>query len=117
RLGIQLPLIQAPMAGVATPVLAAAVSNAGALGSLGLGPSTLDQARAMIEQTRALTSRPFNVNLFCHAPAQPDAVREAAWLAHLQPLFEELGVTPPGALRAGYRSFVEDPAMLELLLE
>ena len=51
RLGIQLPLIQAPMAGVATPALAAAVSNAGALGSLGIGPSSVDQARAMIEQT------------------------------------------------------------------
>lgn len=117
RLGIQLPLIQAPMAGVATPQLAAAVSNAGGLGSLGIGPSSVDQARRMLEQTRELTSRPFNVNLFCHAPAQPDAAREAAWLQHLKPLFDEVGLALPDALHAGYPSFVEDDAMLKLLLE
>ena len=117
RLGIQLPLIQAPMAGVATPELAAAVSAAGALGSLGIGPSSLEQAREMIRQTRALTSLPFNINLFCHAPAQPDATRDAAWLAHLQPLFDELGLAPPAALKVGYPSFLEHPAMLQMLLE
>lgn len=117
RLGIQLPLIQAPMAGVATPALAAAVSNAGALGSLGIGPSSVDQARAMIEQTRSLTSRPFNVNLFCHAPAQPDTARAAAWLAYLKPLFDDLGLAPPAALKIGYPSFLEQPAMLQMLLE
>ncbi len=51
------------MAGVSTPALAAAVSNAGALGSLGLGASTVAQAEAMIVATRQLTDRPFNVNL------------------------------------------------------
>lgn len=117
RLGIQLPIIQAPMAGVATPELAAAVSNAGGLGSLGIGPSNVDQARAMIEKTRALTSRPFNINLFCHAPAQPDAAREAAWLKYLQPLFDEVGTPLPATLKAGYPSFIEDDAMLQMLLE
>jgi nitronate monooxygenase len=57
RLGISLPIIQAPMASVATPALAAAVSNAGGLGSLGLGASTVQQARKMIEETRALTGQ------------------------------------------------------------
>ena len=66
-LDIDYPLIQAPMAGVSTPALAAAVSHAGALGSLGLGASTVAQAEAMIVATRQLTDRPFNVNLFCHA--------------------------------------------------
>ena len=60
-LDIDYPLIQAPMAGVSTPALAAAVSNAGALGSLGLGASTVAQAEAMIVATRQLTDRPFNV--------------------------------------------------------
>ena len=69
RLGLRIPLIQAPMAGVSTPHLAAAVSRAGALGSLGLGASTVAQARQAILDTRALTDRPFAVNLFCHAPA------------------------------------------------
>ncbi|MFS9540176.1 nitronate monooxygenase, partial [Klebsiella pneumoniae] len=50
-LDIDYPLIQAPMAGVSTPALAAAVSNAGALGSLGLGASTVAQAEAMIVAT------------------------------------------------------------------
>lgn len=116
RLGVQLPIIQAPMAGVSTPALAAAVSNAGGLGSLGIGASTVDQARQMIEETRALTSRAFSVNVFCHAPAQRDAAREAAWLAHLAPLFAEAGATPPASLAEIYRSFLEDEAMFELLL-
>lgn len=117
RLGIALPIIQAPMAGVATPELAAAVTNAGGLGSLGVGPSNLEQARSMIEQTRTLTSGPFNVNLFCHAPAQPDDGLARAWLNHLQPLFDELGAIPPAALKVGYPSFVEDPALLQMLLQ
>lgn len=116
RLGIQ-PIIQAPMAGVASPELAAAVSNAGGLGSLGIGASGVDKARAMIEQTRALTSRPFNVNVFCHAPALRDAGRESAWLAHLAPLFRESGGEPPAELDEIYRSFVEDDIAFEMLLE
>ena len=117
RLGVTLPIIQAPMAGVATPELAAAVSNAGGLGSLGVGPSSTEQARSMIEQTRALTTGPINVNLFCHAPATPEPAREAAWLSHLRPLFDELGAAVPGTLKVGYPSFVENEAMLQMLLE
>ncbi len=117
RLGLRIPLIQAPMAGVSTPHLAAAVSRAGALGSLGLGASTVAQARQAILDTRALTDRPFAVNLFCHAPARHDPAREAAWLAHLAPLFAEVQASPPAALHEIYRSFVEDETMLALLLE
>lgn len=117
RLGIQLPIILAPMAGVATPELAAAVCNAGGLGSLGIGPSPLEQARQMIEQTRALTDKPFNINLFCHAPAQPDAAREAAWLQHLSPLFDDIGMPPPSTIKAGYPSAVENDQLFDMLLE
>ena len=116
QIGVRFPLIQAPMAGVSTPQLAAAVSNAGGLGSLGIGASTVEQARTMIEQTRALTAQPFNVNLFCHAPAQRDAEREAAWLRHLSPLFAEVGLTPPTQLTEIYPSFVGHSELLELLL-
>lgn len=116
RLGIH-PIIQAPMAGVATPELAAAVSNAGALGSLGIGASTVAQARQMIEQTQALTERPFNVNVFCHAPAVRDAEREQAWLKHLQPLFAEFAAEPPVALEEIYKSFAADDELFELLLD
>lgn len=117
RLGIRHPLIQAPMAGVSTPALAAAVSNAGALGSIGVGASSVDKARSMIAETRKLTDAPFNVNLFCHQPAHRDARREAAWLHHLAPWFAEFDATPPEAIHEIYQSFITDAAMLEMLLE
>lgn len=94
-IGAQHPIIQAPMAGISTPALAAAVSNAGALGSIAVGASTAQQARELIVATRALTSKPFNVNVFCHRPAYSDPLREATWLAHLQPLFAEFGARTP----------------------
>jgi len=115
RLGI-LPIIQAPMAGVATPALAAAVSNAGALGSLGLGTSAPAQARDMIQATRALTQRPFLVNVFCHVPMPRDAAREAAWLRHLAPLFARFGGEPPSSLRETHRSVLGDDETYALLL-
>lgn len=117
RLGIELPIFQAPMAGVATPALAAAVSNAGALGALGLGATNAAAARDMIALVRASTTRPFHVNVFVHASAQADAEREAAWLAALAPTFRAYAAEPPAALRTIYRSFAEDDAMLATLLE
>jgi len=105
------------MAGVSTPALAAAVSNAGALGSLGVGASTVVQARDMIRATRALTQRPFHVNVFCHTSAQRDAAREAAWLRHLAPLFAQCGGKPPDRLEEIYASFLVDDAGLVMLLE
>ncbi|HLD65677.1 MAG TPA: nitronate monooxygenase family protein [Pseudomonas sp.] len=115
-LGIQHPIIQAPMVGVSTPQLAAAVSNAGALGSIGIGASTVAQARATIAETRALTGKPFNLNLFCHRPALADPARETAWLEHLRPFFAEFGAVPPSGLTETYKSFLDDEAMLEMLL-
>ncbi|HEY0202039.1 MAG TPA: nitronate monooxygenase [Burkholderiaceae bacterium] len=115
-LGVQYPIVQAPMAGVSTPALAAAVSNAGALGSLGIGASTAAQARQMIEETRALTAKPFNVNVFCHAPARRNPAREAAWLRYLAPLFAEAGAEVPTALDEIYQTFLEDDATFEVLL-
>ncbi|EKE71652.1 NAD(P)H-dependent flavin oxidoreductase [Gallaecimonas xiamenensis] len=117
RLGMTVPIIQAPMVGVSTARLAAAVSNAGGLGSIGAGASTAEQARAQIAEVRALTDKPFNLNLFCHQPAQADPLREAAWLAHLAPFFAELGAKAPTAIGEIYQSFVGDEAMLAMLLE
>ncbi|MBV7483972.1 nitronate monooxygenase family protein [Bordetella sp. BOR01] len=116
RLGLSTPIIQAPMAGVSTPALAAAVSNAGGLGSLGLGAANAAGAREAIAQTRALTSRPFGVNLFCHVPTASDAARQARWLEYLAPAFAEFDAQPPAALREIYTSFVADDAMLDVLL-
>lgn len=115
-LAIDYPIIQAPMVGVSTPELAAAVSNAGALGSIGIGASSVAQAREMITQTRALTGKPFNVNVFCHAAAKPSLEKEARWLEHLTPAFQSFNVAPPKALSIPYQSFNEDRAMLDMLL-
>jgi nitronate monooxygenase len=111
------PIIQAPMAGVSTPKLAAAVSNAGALGSIGIGASTVEQARTMIRDTRSLTSGPFNVNVFCHQPAVRDAAQEAAWLRRLAPLFEEFDTAVPAEIAEIYQTFVNDAQALEMLVQ
>lgn len=117
RLGTAIPIVQAPMAGVSTPELAAAVSNAGALGSIGIGAASISEARAMIDAIRMRTTRAFNVNVFVHATAKSDEEREARWLEALRPLFLQYGASPPAALRATYASFADDDAMLAMLLE
>lgn len=117
RLGLAHPIIQAPMAGVATPALAAAVSSIGALGSLGLGASSPAQAREMIDEAQALGARPLNLNVFCHRRPQRDGKHERAWLARLAPLFARFGATPPTELNEIYPAFGDDEAMQALLLE
>lgn len=116
-LQLDVPIIQAPMAGVSTPEMAAAVSNAGALGSLGVGATNAAGARQMISAFRERSSRSLNVNVFCHAPARADRTREARWIERLRPELERLGATPPAALKEIYRSFVEDDDMLAMLIE
>nr|WP_269142522.1 nitronate monooxygenase [Acetobacter garciniae] len=115
-MGLSVPLVQAPMAGVSTPALAAAVCNAGALGSIGVGATDAAGARAMIAAVRESTRSAFNVNLFVHTPPVADPVLEAAWLAWLAPSFAAFGAAPPQTLRSPYTSFADDPAMLDMLL-
>ena len=117
RIGVDLPIVQAPMAGTSTPAMAAAVSNAGALGSIGVAAVDAARARQMIESLKALTDRPFNVNVFVHQPARADEARERAWLDALKPVFERYGAEPPTAIHEIFTSFLADPAMLELFLE
>ena len=117
RLGIRLPLIQAPMAGVSSPAMAAAVSGAGGLGSIGVGAVHAAQARAMIDGIRARTGAPFNVNVFCHKPASGQEAVERDWIGRFAPLFAAHRAVPPDALTEIYRSFVEDDAMLAMLIE
>jgi nitronate monooxygenase len=117
RLGISHPIIQAPMAGVSTPAMAAAVSNAGALGSLGLGGDTVETAARAISTTRALTNGPLHLNVFCHRPAVSNPHIERAWLKRLAPEFARYGAEPPAQIREIYTSFLADPGMLRLLLD
>ena len=105
------------MAGVSNPTLAAAVSDAGALGSIAVGTADLAETRRMIRETRERTDRPFNLNLFCHRRPRRDPEREARWLAALSPTFRSFDAAPPDHLTEVYRTFVGDDVMLALLLE
>jgi len=105
-LDIELPIVQAPMAGVQGSTLAIAVSNAGGLGSLPCAMLTVDSLRSELASIAAGTNKPFNVNFFCHTPPVPDAERERAWRAALSPYYRELGLdasaVSPGAGRAPF---------------
>jgi nitronate monooxygenase len=111
-LGIEYPIIQAPMAGVQGSALAIAVSNAGGLGSLPCGLLSLQEIREELTRIAALTSKPYNVNFFCHHPPVPSAEREAAWRSALAPYYQELELDPeailPGALRTPFSNDAAD---------
>src|SRR6476659_6435901 len=93
-LGIELPIIQAPMAGVQGSALALAVSNAGGLGSLPCAMLSLDAMRSELSVIKAHTNKPFNVNFFCHTQPAPDPEREASWRATLSPYYQAFGIDP-----------------------
>ncbi|MDO9597950.1 MAG: nitronate monooxygenase [Azoarcus sp.] len=93
-LGIDLPIIQAPMAGAQGSALAIAVSNAGGLGSLPCAMLSPQAMREELAAIRAGTRGAFNVNFFCHVQPADDAAREAAWRARLAPYYAEFGVDP-----------------------
>ena len=115
-LGIEFPIIQAPMAGVQGSALAIAVCNAGGLGSLPcamLGPEAIRKELAAI---RAQTSRPFNVNFFCHAQPAPDVERENAWRAALAPYYREYGIDP-GMIAPGPGRLPFDAEAADVLAE
>ena len=102
--GIQLPIIQAPMAGVQTSALAIAVSNAGGLGSLPCAMLTPSALRAELEAIAAQTRQPYNVNFFCHTPPESDPAREARWRATLAPYYAEFGIDPASVPTGSGRS-------------
>jgi nitronate monooxygenase len=111
-LGIELPIIQAPMAGVQGSALAVAVSNAGGLGSLPCAMLSLDAMRNELTAIKAQTGNPFNVNFFCHTPPTPSTEREAAWRAALSPYHKEFGIDadsiPVNPGRAPFRTEAAD---------
>ncbi|MEF2278584.1 nitronate monooxygenase [Deinococcus sp. YIM 134068] len=97
RLGLRFPIVQAPMAGgVTTPELVAAVSRAGGLGSLGAAYLTAGQIAEAGAAVRALTDRPFGVNLFVpESLPEVTGAEVAAAVADLSPLHAELNLPPP----------------------
>ena len=106
RLGTELPIIQAPMAGVQGSELAIAVSNAGGLGSLPGAMLTPDALRDELTAMASRTSQPYNVNFFCHTPPPPNPERERRWRDMLAPYYRELDIDlqdlRPGPTRAPF---------------
>ena len=115
-LGIDVPIIQAPMAGASGSALANAVSRTGALGSLPCAMLTVDAARAEVQRVRASSNGPLNLNFFCHEPTALTSADEARWLDQLQPYYRALDITtsaaPGGPSREPFGA-----AMLELIEE
>ena len=111
-LGTPLPLVQAPMAGVQGHALAAAVCNAGGLGSIPAAMLSGEALEKELSQLTALTDKPYNVNFFCHTPPEPDPAREALWQQTLQPYYNELGLSlagiAPGPGRAPFSEQAAD---------
>src|SRR5687768_5695358 len=110
-LGIELPLIQAPMAGSQGSALAIAVSNAGGLGSLPCAMLTPDAMRKELAAITTATSKPYNVNFFVHQQPQPDPDREQAWRKILGSYYAEFGIDPSTIPAGpGRRPFNEEAA-------
>ena len=103
-IGIELPIIQAPLAGAGGSAMAIAASEAGGLGSLPCAMLDADKIRAELGIIRQRTANPLNVNFFCHAPASPDPDREAAWKARLASFYVELGLDPEASAPAVSRA-------------
>jgi len=114
--GIEHPIIQAPMAGANLSAMAIAVSRAGGLGSLPCGMLNVEQARAELGIIRQQTDRPINVNYFCHQQPAPDPEREKRWRDRLAPYYVELGIEPSSAGGGGNRAPF-DVAMCSLMEE
>ncbi len=91
-LGIEHPILQAPMAGAVTPAMAIAAANAGCLGGLGCAFMTPETFRRSIDEARGATNRPMNVNFFCHKPPFFDDQKAATAQARLTPFYLELGL-------------------------
>jgi nitronate monooxygenase len=115
-LKIELPIIQAPMAGFAMSPMVIAVSEAGGLGSLGCALLNADQIRAELIQIRERTARPINLNFFCHQPPPVDSDRERAWRDRLATYYVELGLDPNAPVASSSRTAF-DTAMCDLVAE
>lgn len=111
-LGTELPIIQAPMAGVQGSALAIAVSEAGGLGSLPCAMLSPEQLIAEINRIKAATAKPVNFNFFCHEMPAFDEKKQAAWQVRLKPYFDELDIDsdslPAGASRTPFNPTTAD---------
>jgi nitronate monooxygenase len=101
---IEIPIVQAPMAGAMDWELAAAAAEAGALGSLPCAMLNADQIREQMARIRARTKKPINLNFFCHTPPVLSNAREARWRERLTPYYQELGIDPAMSIPSSNRT-------------
>src|SRR5438128_7630936 len=113
---IEVPIVQAPMAGAMDWELAASVAEAGALGSLPCAMLNAAQIREQMAKIRAHTKKAINLNFFCHRPPVLNNAREAGWRDRLAPYYRELGIDPaapiPSSMRAAF-----DAAFCDVVVE
>ena len=113
---IELPIVQAPMAGAIDWELIAAAAEAGALGSLPCAMFNAQQIREQMGKIRAHTKKPVNLNFFCHSPPVPSNAREARWRERLEPYYRELAIDPAAPVPSSNRTAF-DSAMCDVVEE
>lgn len=101
-LKLEIPIIQAPMAGSDSVALARSVSSTGALGSLACALLSPDDVRGAVHKLRDGMDRPFNLNFFCHTMAPPDAAAIEKWKRFLRPHYERLGLNIENVAESGF---------------
>ncbi len=105
---IELPIVQAPIAGAMDFELAAAAAEAGALGSLPCAMLDADQIRDQMAKIRARTQKPINLNFFCHTPPTLSNAREAKWRDRLAPYYRELEIDPAAPIPTSNRTAFDE---------
>jgi nitronate monooxygenase len=111
---IELPIIQAPMAGVQGSAMAIAVANAGGLGSLPAAMLSPEVLQRELSALQAGTAQPYNLNFFCHSTPSPDAAREQAWRTALALYYTECGIDP-NSMSAGAGRVPFDQTALDIV--
>jgi len=114
--GIELPIIQAPMAGAAFSDMVVAVSQAGGLGSLACALLSVENARNELETIRRKTSRPINANFFCHQPPREDHDRAMNWRRRLDAYYVQLQADDNPSIPTSARAPFDDK-MCNLVME
>jgi nitronate monooxygenase len=101
---VELPIVQAPVAGAMDCELTTAAALAGALGSLPCAMLNADQVREQMGKIRARTDKPINLNFFCHRPPELNNAREVRWRDTLAPYYRELGIDPTAPVPSSNRT-------------
>lgn len=114
--GIEVPIVQAPMAGVQDVDVMIGAAQGGALASLPCAMISVEKAREQVNIFRQRVSAPLNMNFFCHAAVNLTAEQDARWRKRLTPYFQEHGLDPNADIAAANRAPF-DGAMCELVEE